>query len=205
MFLIFINDLPLDVISPLSLFADDSKVFTKIVKDESTILQGRWGKEVLQKDLDNIKVWAGKWKMEFNVGKCKIMHLGKDNPKHTYSMGGENLTVTTEEKDLGVIFDEKLEFDKHIRVMVNRANRMLGMIRSGFACMSQDIFKLVYPVMVRPLLEYCVQVWSPYKQKHIDLIEGVQKRAVMMVPGMKHLSYEQRLVKLGLTKWVEKI
>ena len=58
--------------------------------------------------------------------------------------------------------------------------------------------------MVRPLLEYCVQVWSPYKQKHIDLIEGVQKRAVRMVPGMKNLSYEQKLVKLGLTKLVER-
>ena len=43
--------------------------------------------------------------------------VGKWNPKHTYTMGGENLTVTTEEKDLGVIFDEKLEFDKHIRIM----------------------------------------------------------------------------------------
>ena len=204
LFLIFINDLPLDIISPLSLFADDSKVFTRIVRGENSVCQGRWGKEVLQKDLDNIKVWAEKWKMEFNVGKCKIMHLGKWNPKHTYTMGGENLTVTTEEKDLGVIFDEELEFGKHIRVMVNRANRMLGMIRSGFACMSQDIFKLVYPVMVRPLLEYCVQVWSPYKQKHIDLIEGVQRRAVRMVPGMKNLSYEQKLVKLGLTKLVER-
>ena len=119
-------------------------------------------------------------------------------------MGGENLAVTKEEKDLGVIFDEKLEFDKHIRVMVNKANRMLGMVRCGFAYMSQDIFKLVYPVMVRPLLEYCVQVWSPYKQKHIDLIEGVQKRAVRMVPGMKNLTYEQRCVKLGLTKLVER-
>ena len=123
--------------------------------------------------------------MEFNVDKCKIMHLGKWNPKHIYTMGGENLTVTTEEKDLGVIFDEKLEFDKHIRLMVNRANRMLGMIKSGFACMSKDIFKQLYPVLVRPLLEYCVQVWAPYKQKHIDLIEGVQIRAVRMVPGMK--------------------
>ena len=81
---------------------------------------------------------------------------------------------------------------------------MLGMIRSGFTYMSEDIFKLIYPVMVRPLLEYCVQVWSPYKQKHIDLIEGVQRRAARMVPGFKNLSYEQRLMKLGLMKLVER-
>ena len=60
LFLIFINDLPLDIISPLSLFADDSKVFTRIVRGQNSVCQGRWGREVLQKDLDNIKVWAGK-------------------------------------------------------------------------------------------------------------------------------------------------
>ena len=162
------------------------------------------GEEILQRDLDSIKNWAVKWKMEFNVDKCKVMHLGSGNPRHTYTMGGEDLAVTTEEKDLGVIFDEKLEFSKHIKVIVGKANRMLGMIRRGFTCLDREIFKLLYPVLVRPLLEYCVQVWSPNKQMDIDLIEKVQKRAVKMVPGMKDLSYEERLVKLGLTKLVER-
>ena len=70
--------------------------------------------------------------------------------------------------------------------------------------MDQEIFKLLYPVLVRPLLEYCVQVWSPHKKMDIDLIEKVQKRAVRMVPGMKNLSYEERLAKLGLTTLVER-
>ena len=204
LFLIFINDLPLEVISPVSLFADDSKIFTRIVGEKNKNCREICGREILQKDLDSIKEWAGRWRMEFNVDKCKVMHLGKWNPRSAYTMGGENLAVTTEEKDLGVIFDEKLEFGKHIRVMVNRANRMLGMIRRGFTCLDQEIFKLLYPVLVRPLLEYCVQVWSPHKQMDIDLIEKVQKRAVRMVPGMRDLSYEEKLVKLGLTKLVER-
>ena len=204
LFLIFINDLPLEVISPLSLFADDSKIFTRIVSEKNKNCRETCGREILQKDLDSIKEWAVKWRMEFNVDKCKVMHLGNKNPKHTYTMGGENLAVTTEEKDLGVIFDEKLEFGKHIKVIVSRANRMLGMIRRGFTCLDQEIFKLLYPVLVRPLLEYCVQVWSPHLKMDIDLIEKVQKRAVRMVPGMKNLSYEERLAKLGLTTLVER-
>merc|ERR1712055_1234386 len=78
------------------------------------------------------------------------------------------------------------------------------MLRRGFACLDQDIFKLLYPVLVRPLLEYCMQVWSPHKQMDIDLIEKVQKRAVRMEPGMRDMSYEDKLVKLGLTKLVER-
>ena len=205
LFLIFINDLPLEVISPLLLFADDSKIFTRIVSETSkTNPQGNYGREVLQRDLNNIKEWANKWKMEFNVDKCKVMHLGRLNPKHTYTMGDRDLTVTSEEKDLGVIFDENLEFDKHIKTIVNRANRMLGMIKIGFTCMDMEIFMNLYPVLVRPLLEYCVQVWSPHKQKYIKLIEGVQERAVRMVPGLGNLDYDGRLKRLHLTRLVER-
>ena len=78
------------------------------------------------------------------------------------------------------------------------------MIRIGFTCLDVEIFKLVYPVLVRPLLEYCVQIWSPHKVKYIDQIEKVQKRAVNMVPGMSNMTYEEKLVKLGISKLVER-
>merc|ERR1712055_360296 len=84
--------------------------------------------------LDRTKEWANKWKMEFNVEKCKIMHLGKADPKHTYAMGGVELAETTVERDLGVLVDNCLEFDTHIKAIVNKANRMMGLIRLGFSC-----------------------------------------------------------------------
>ena len=34
--------------------------------------------------------------MEFNIGKCKIMHLGHNNPRNSYSMGDVSLEVTEE-------------------------------------------------------------------------------------------------------------
>ena len=200
LFLIFINDLPLEIISPLSLFADDSKVFSRIVADKNKKKgQAENGNVLLQKDLNSIASWAKKWKMEFNVDKCKIMHLGNQNIKHTYTMDGSNLTTTNEEKDLGVLIDDKLGFDKHIRSIVKKANRMLGLIKIGFSCLDKEIFMNLYPVLVRPLLEYCVQVWSPYKRKYINLLEGVQRRATKLVPELRELQYEERLKILGLT------
>jgi hypothetical protein len=52
--------------------------------------------------------------------------------------------------------------------------------------------------MVRTQLDYASSVWAPYKKKHIDMIENVQKRATKQIPGMKNLSYEERLRKLEL-------
>ena len=200
LFLIFINDLPLEMLSPLSLFADDSKIFARILaENRKRLTRIINGNEILQRDLNTVREWAIKWKMEFNVDKCKIMHLGKKNPKHTYNMGGSELAVTREERDLGVLIDDQLNFDKHIRGIVNKANRMLGMIKIGFACLDKEMFMNLYPVLVRPLIEYCVQVWSPHMQKHIDLLEGVQRRATKLVPELRNMTYEKRMEKLGLT------
>ena len=52
--------------------------------------------------------------------------------------------------------------------------------------------------MVRTQLDYTSSVWAPYKKKHIDIIENVQKRATKQIPGMKNLPYEERLRKLEL-------
>ena len=46
--------------------------------------------------------------------------------------------------------------------------------------------------------DYATSVWSPYLQKHIDLIEGVQRRATKQLPGLKDMEYEERLKILEL-------
>ena len=55
-----------------------------------------------------------------------------------------------------------------------------------------------------PLLEYCVQVWPPYKQKYIYLINCVQRMPTRLVPSMRKLSYEKRLETLMLTKLIDR-
>ena len=63
------------------------------------------------------------------MGKCKVLHLGSRNPHYDYNMGDLILEAATEEKDLGVIIDEKLKFDKHTEAQVNKANKVLGLLR----------------------------------------------------------------------------
>ncbi|CAM4589082.1 unnamed protein product [Caretta caretta] len=97
LFNLFINDLEKRVNSEVAKFADDTKLL-KIVKTKAD------GEE-LQKDLTKLSDWATKWQMKFNVDKCKVMHIGKNDPNYTYNMMGANLATTNQEKDLGIIVD----------------------------------------------------------------------------------------------------
>ena len=64
-------------------FADD----TKIGKEIPT----QYSYEELQESLASLTDWAAMWGMQFNVAKCKVMHLGSRNPQFEYKMAGQVL------------------------------------------------------------------------------------------------------------------
>ena len=89
-----------------------------------------------------------------------------------------------EQPDLGVQMDESLKFEKQISNVVQKANEVLASIRRTFKYINKDSFPVLYKSLVRPHLEYCNSIWSPYMVKDIKLIESVQRRATKIVPTL---------------------
>ena len=84
---------------------------------------------------------------------------------------------------------------KILRTIIHRA---LGLIARTLSYKNQDILLKLYKTLVRPHLEYCVSVWSPYYEKDKILLERVQHRFTRLIPGFKQLTYMERLRRLRL-------
>ena len=154
----------------------------------------------LQADVNSLVNWSKTWLLRFHPDKCVSMSFGtrQGNDNHVYEMENQHLAYSSCEKDLGVHIDDKLNFDKHINTIVNKANRILGIARKTFDHMDVNIFSSIFKGLVRPHLEYAAPVWSPHLVRQKELLENVQKRATKLVPGLSELSYPDRLRKLNL-------
>jgi hypothetical protein len=192
LFVIFVNTLP-DVVkhSHVLMFADDTKVFKEIRNPRD--------QELLQSDINRMDNWTEDSLLEFNVTKCRSMTVSRHGrQEREYSLKNSRLEATETEKDLGVTVDPKLTFEGHMLEKVRKANTVMMVIRNTFTYLDKESFLLLYKALVRPHVEYCNQVWHPNLQKHIDMVENVQRRATKLVPGLRDMSYEERLKKLDL-------
>ena len=172
-------------------FADDTKA-AKIIESKE---DGRKMQEIV----DSLTAWAEKWGMAFNVKKCKILHVGRTNPKFKYYLNGEELEAVKEEKDLGVYIEDSLKPSKQCAAAAKSANFALGQLQRSFHYRKKAYLVPLYKTFVRPRLEHAVAAWNPWLESDIKSLEKIQERLIRMLSDVRGETYKDKLKDAGLT------
>ena len=205
LFLLFINDLLDEFNMPVTckLYADDAKLYTDVT---SAIDSAN-----LQNTLDKLYNWSKIWQLNISHHKCCIITIGrsvglnritaKTNYRPTlfnYELAASPLSIVKSVSDLGVIIDSQLNFCDQIASVTRKAHQRANLIHRCFLSREKDSLILAYKIYVRPILEYCSNVWSPSLKRDILSIEAVQRRFTKRLPGLSNISYHVRLKLLKL-------
>ena len=175
--------MPSVVVSPVHLYADDTKLYRRVTTLEDN--------KALQDDLTNLEDWSIKWNLCFNSNKCKVMHIGHS--------GGPPILLdsTTNENDLGRM--STLTFEHHVEDVVNKADRMLGIIMGACTFLDGPTLTQLFPSLIRPLLEYHRCMVSGAFKSEINFSWRMSKDGLQSwFLVFKNYSYEDRLGILNL-------
>ena len=170
LFLLFINDLPASVNSKARLFADDCIIYRPIKTTQDC--------QKLQHDLHCLAEWEATWGMAFHPDKCNVLRVTRRKSPvcYSYSLNGHQLEEVATTKYLGVDLSSNLLLKDHIDRVVKKANCTLGFLRRNLRISNSDTKAAAYSTLVRPTLEYCASVWSPYTAQSKHKLEMVQRR-----------------------------
>jgi hypothetical protein len=198
LFTIHIDDIDdfVRLIELLKKFADDTKGLK--------LIRSIQDKEALQQTLDELCRWAKLWGMQFNVDKCKIMHIGANNPKYVYTMDGKQLKAVTDETDVGVIVQNNLKPAKQCQRAANTATGVLKTIWRNFHYRDKKVYVNLYKQYVRPHLEFSLTAWAPWLEGDKAVLEKVQEKALNAISGLAANNYIEKCKELNIETLAER-
>ena len=204
LFLAYINDVVRELPEGVAcrLFADDLALWCS---DRSVEAAAR----ILQEALDRTVGWSRKWLLRLNARKCEVgvfsMDAADSGKDPGLTLDGVVLKKVEYPKYLGVVFDGRLTFNEHVSRCIAQARRRIHLLRRLSHVewgMDQEIIRMAYVGLVRPVLEYATPAWRPWISRTCaERLEKCQRAAARMVAGLLSSSpAEAVLQEAGVTE-----
>ena len=204
LFLLYINDLPDDVICNIAIYADDTTLYSKCNQASDLWQQLELASE-LESDLRDTVDWGRKWLVDFNAGKTQLVSF--DRSKNTgaidVKMDGSVLEDKTSFKMLGLTLSSKLDWGSYIVSIAKTASKKIGALIRSMKFLSPEVALYLYKSTIRPCMEYCCHVWAGAPSCYLVLLDKLQKRTCRTVgpslaASLEPLAHRRNVASLSL-------
>ena len=204
LFLLYINDLPDDVICNIAIYAVDSTLYSKCDQASDLWQQLELASE-LESDLRDAVDWGRKWLVDFNSGKTQLVPC--DRSKNTgaidVKMDGLFLRKKTSFKMLGLTFYSKLDWGSYIVSIAKTASKKIGALIHSMKFLSPEVSLYLYKSTIRPCMEYCSRVWAGAPSCYLELLDKLHRRICRIVgpslaASLEPLAHRRNVASLSL-------
>ena len=177
LFILYINDLPDDVICNIAIYADDATLYCKCYQASDLWQQLELASE-RESALGDTVNWSGKWSVNFSAGKTQLVSF--DRSKNTgvidVEMDGSVPEEKTSFKMLGLTFSSKLDWGSYIVSIAKTASKKIRALIRSMRFLSLEVALYLYKSTIGPCMEYCCHVWAGAPSCYLELLDKLQKR-----------------------------
>ena len=177
LFLLYINDLPDDVICNIAIYADDTTLYSKLDQASDLRKQLELASE-LESNIRDTVDWGRKWLVDFNAGKTQLVLF--DQSYNTgaidVKMDGSVLEEKSSFKMLGLTFSSKLDCGSYIISIAKTPSKKVGALIRSMKFLFPEVALYLYKSNIRSCMEYCCQVWAGAPSCYLELLDKLQKR-----------------------------
>ena len=204
LFLLYINDLPDNVICNIAIYADDTALYSKCDQASDPWQQLELASE-FESDLQDTLDWGRKWLIDFNAGKTQLVSFdwSKNTGAINVKMDGSVLEEKTSFKMMGLNFSSKLDWGSYIVSIAKTASKKIGVLIRSMKFLSPEVALYLYKSTIRPCMEYCCHVWAGATSCYLELLDKLQKRICRTVgpslaASLEPLAHRRNVASLSL-------
>ena len=195
----------------MKLFADNTSLF-------SVVFDPNISARTLNNDLSKIEQWAFQWKMSFNPDLSKqaqeVLFSKKKNISYHPDLyfNQTKVKVVPAQKHLGLILDNKLNFNLHLKTVIDKITKSINVLRKLRFHIPRHFLITFYKSFIRSQLEYADVMYDrPSIATFSDRLESIQYNSALAITGAVRGTSKEKLYKeLGLEylssrRWFKKL
>lgn len=189
LFLIYVNEIPfLSRNFRPTLFADDCTL-SFIGSNINELI------EMCNLELQTFKLWSDSNRLTLNLSKTKCLFVSNidDLPENSILLSNDFIEQIDNGKFLGVIIDDKMKFDCHIKYISSKISKSIGIMYSIRDMVPSKCLRIIYFSLLQSYFQYCLPIFGACYATHLDSLKILQKRAIRIVNNASYYAHTEPL------------